>query len=139
MSTYTTTLFNPQQGRQTLASLWEWAKPRLLAGHRLVLSVGEEKRTPSQNDKLQKLVRDIGTLANYPDHDRLRMLLCEQWRHETSRPAQYAPSLDGLRMVDVSNRTSKKDKEEITEFIDWLESWQAKNAVASPTEQEGKV
>lgn len=122
---HTTTLFNAQQGHEVIDSLWRWLKPRLLEGRRVTLSVAEEQRTLSQNDKLQKVVRDIGKAANYPDHDRLRMLLCEQWRHETKRPAQYAPSLDGLRMVDVSNRTSKKDRADISEFIDWLEAWKA--------------
>lgn len=123
--TISTVLYSAAQGHETIAKLWAWAKPKLMQGQRLELSVAEEKRTLSQNDKLQKVVRDIGTAANYPDHDRLRMLLCEQWRHETRRPAQYAPSLDGLRMVDVSNRTSKKDKADICEFIDWLEAWKA--------------
>jgi hypothetical protein len=121
------TLANPQHGHQTIERLWAWMKPRLLQGRRVTLSVAEEKRSLPQNDKLQALVRDIGRAAEYPDHDRLRLLLCEQWRHETRRPAQYAPSLDGLRMVDVSNRTSKKDRADISEFIDWLEAWKAAN------------
>lgn len=128
--THTTTLYSAQQAHQTLASLWAWAKPKLLRGQRLVLSVAEEKRTLPQNDKIQALVRDIGKAISHADHDRLRLLLCEQWRHETARPAQYAPSLDGLRMVDVSNRTSKKDKAEMSEFIEWLEAELADLAAA---------
>jgi hypothetical protein len=128
--THAITLFNAQQGHEVISSLWTWLKPRLLQGRSVTLSVAEEKRTLPQNDKLQKLVREIGKAIDYKDHDLLRVLLCEKWRHETSRPAQYVRSLDGLRMVDVSNRTSNKDKGDMSEFIEWLESELADLAAA---------
>lgn len=116
----TTTLFNPQQGHQVLTDLWAWAKPRLLQGKRLRISVKEEPRTLPQNDHIQKLVRNIGQKIGHKDHDLLRLLLCEQWRHETGRKPQHTSSFDGLRMVDTGNRTSGQDKAEAAEFIEWL-------------------
>ncbi len=118
--THTTTLYSAAQGHQTLAQVWAWAKPKLLQGTKLRLSIGEEKRSLPQNDHIQKLVRNIGAKIGRRDHDKLRLLLCEQWRTETKRPAMFMPSLDGLRMVDVSNSTSNLDKGDGSEFIEWL-------------------
>lgn len=125
---HTTTLTTHQQASQVLASAGEWIAKRLSAGRRVRLTLAEEKRTPPQNDAIQALVRSIGKQAGYADHDRLRALLCEQWRHETKRPAAYAPSLDGLRMVDISNRTSALDVADAAEFLAWLEAWEASHA-----------
>lgn len=117
---HTATLFNPQQAHEVITSLWVWAKPRLIAGHKMTLTLKEQPRTLPQNDHIQRLVRSIGVKIGNKDHDRLRMLLVEQWRHETGRKPQHCASFDGLRMIDVGNSTSAMDKAEGSEFIEWL-------------------
>lgn len=126
---HTTTLHNAEQAHQILRQLWDWAKPRLMAGHKLTLSVADEKRTKPQNDHIHPLVRAIAKQSGYTDEDQLRMLLVEQWRAETGRQKQFARSLDGSRMVDTSNRTKSLDKADCAELIDWLYAWGAQNGV----------
>lgn len=122
---HSTTLVNAQQAHEVLMSLWAWAKPRLMAGHRLRLSVAEAPRTLPQNDHIQKLTRNIGLKLGHKDHDRLRMLLVEQWRFETGRQPQHTASFDGQRMVDTGNRSSALDTPDASEFIEWLKATEA--------------
>jgi hypothetical protein len=129
--THSTVLHNAQQGHETIERLWMWAKPRLIAGRKLVLSVGEQKRSKPQNDHIHPLVRAIGKAMQYPNEDRLRLLLVEQWRAETGRGKQFVPSIDGARMIDVSNSTKELDKPDAAEFIDWLHA-QAAELGAEP-------
>lgn len=117
---HTTTLYNPAQAHEIIVKLERWAKPRLIAGHRLRLSVGEEPRSLPQNDHIQKLTRNIGLKIGNQDHDQLRMLLVEQWRHETGRKPVHCASFDGQRLVDTGNRSSSLDRSEGSEFIEWL-------------------
>jgi hypothetical protein len=113
-------LTDPQQGLQAIDRMRGWVRTRLQAGKTLRLTIGEEQRSLPQNALIQTLVRSIGTKLDRHDHDRLRLLLVELWRTETKRPVMFMPSLDGLRMVDVSNSTSALDKNSASEFVDWL-------------------
>ena len=130
---HVTTLHNAQQAHQVLERLWAWAKPRLIAGQRLRLTIAEEKRTLPQNNLIHPTVKAIAKAAGRPtDEDslkRLRLLMLEQWRTETRRAPEWERSLDGLRMVNVSGGTSDLDKPDCSEFIDWLHAWAAQNGV----------
>lgn len=120
--THAITLRNTQQARETLASAWEWIKRRTSEGKPVRLTLAEEPRSLPQNDRMQAVVRELGRSLGYSDHDRLRALLVEQWRHETERKPIHVSSLDGQRLVDVSLRTSAMDKAEASEFLEWLEA-----------------
>lgn len=113
-------LTDPMQGLQVIDHMRKWVRAQLQAGKVLRLTIGEEQRTTPQNALIQSLVRSIGKKLKRQDHDRLRLLLCELWRTETKRPVMFVPSLDGLRMVDVSNSTAALDKGDGSEFIEWL-------------------
>ena len=43
--------YSAQQAYQSLLELWAWAKPLLMAGHRLVLVVKPETRSLAQNSR----------------------------------------------------------------------------------------
>lgn len=118
-------LYSPEQARAVLTTLAPEIYACVRMGKRLELEIREEKRTLPQNDHIQRLTRSIGKALGRDDHDLLRCLLVEQWRHETKRPAQYEWSWDGLRMVDVSNRSSALEKPVGSEFIDWLQATEA--------------
>lgn len=106
-----------------------WVKANTLAGHAVVVTVARPPRTLPQNRHIHPVVQRIAETTGRPTDkaslDDLRWLLVEAWRHETRRPARYVPSLDKLRMVDVSNRTSALDKEDASEFLDWLLAFEA--------------
>lgn len=127
--THTATLHNWQQASDVLAKAAAWIKRRTEAGKPVKITLEEERRTKAQNDHIHPVVRRIAVAAGRPTSDEaldeLRWLLVEQWRHETSRGGRWVKSLDGLRMIDVSNRTSKLDKPDGSEFLDWLIAWEA--------------
>lgn len=130
---HSVTLHNAQQGHAVLEKLWAWAKPRLLQGKRLRLSVSEEKRSLPQNALIHPTIKRIAKTAGRPlDEESLRVLrylMLEQWRADTRRAPDYERSLDGLRMVNVSRGTSDLDKPDCSEFIDWLHAWAAQHGV----------
>ena len=51
--------YSAQQAYQSLLELWAWAKPLLMAGHRLVLVVKPETRSLAQNSRLWAMLTDI--------------------------------------------------------------------------------
>ncbi|HMM52962.1 MAG TPA: recombination protein NinB [Burkholderiaceae bacterium] len=126
---HTITLRDAQQARQVFERAWSWVKARTMSGQPVVLSLADAKRTLPQNDMIHPIVRQIARALDRKDEDVVRALLVEQWRHDTKRAQQYAPSIDGLRMIDVSNRTSALDKSDCGEFLDWLQAFAAATGV----------
>ena len=124
---HTVVLSDWPTAHQTLRRLADWVKARTLSGRPVTLTVADERRTLAQNDLIQPVVREICQIIGRTDHDTVRALMMEQWRYETKRPQVCERSLDGLRMVDVSNRTSRLDKADASEFIDWLNAWKSNN------------
>jgi hypothetical protein len=126
---HTISLHTWQQASDVLAKAAEWIKRRTEAGKPVKLTLEEERRTNPQNRLIHVTVARIAATAGRPTDtqalDELRWLLVEQWRSETKRPGKWVKSLDGLRMVDVSNRTSKLDKADGSEFLEWLLAWEA--------------
>lgn len=127
--THTATLHNWQQARDILTSAAAWIRRRVEAGKPVKLTLEEERRSNPQNRLIHVTVARIAETAGRPTDaqalDELRWLLVEQWRNETKRPGKWVKSLDGLRIVDVSNRTSKLDKADGSEFLEWLLAWEA--------------
>ena len=56
---FTARLWNAQQGHQAVEAAWGYAKPLLLAEHRLVLEVRPENRSLDQNAHFHALCGDI--------------------------------------------------------------------------------
>lgn len=68
--------YSAQQAYQSLLELWAWAKPLLLAGHRLVLEVKSETRRDNHNRHFHSLIGQIseqigGDLADKEDAKRI--------------------------------------------------------------------
>ena len=121
---HSVTLTNKAQALDALDKCRAWILRRVEMGRHVVLSLQEEQRTLPQNRHIHPLVeeiaKDIGRATDRESLDDLRWLLVEKWRHETGKPGRWIRSLDGLRMVDVSNRTSAMDKVSASEFLEWL-------------------
>ncbi len=126
---HTATLHTWPQASEVLARAAAWIKSRTEAGKPVKITLEVERRTSPQNRLIHATVARIAETVGRPTDsqslDELRWLLVEQWRSETKRPGKWVKSLDGLRMVDVSNRTSKLDKADGSEFLDWLLAWEA--------------
>lgn len=131
--THTTVLANPQQAHQTLQRLWQWAKPRLMAGHRLKLSVGEETRSTEQNAKLHALIGEIAAQKEWAgrkwDAEVWKRLLTAAWMRARGEQVIVVPALDGQGVDVVFRRTSSLSKAECSDLLEFVMAYATQNGV----------
>ena len=136
--THTTTLFNPTQGHQTLDRLWQWLKPRLVAGHRFELSIAEERRNLEQNALLHALLADIARQVVWAgkkrDAETWKRLTTAAWLRARGESVEVLPAIDGHGIDVVFRRTSKLTKAEMSELIEFVTAWASEHAV-EPSER----
>lgn len=132
---YTTTLHNAQQAHQVMQRLWQWAKPRLIAGRRLTLSVGEETRSLDQNSKLHALIADISRQIEWAgrkwDSEVWKRLLVAAWMRSRGEQVMVVPALDGQGVDVVFRRTSSLSKSECSELLEYVQAYAAERGVTS--------
>lgn len=130
---HTTTLYEPAQAHQTLERLWAWAKPRLLAGHRLSLTVGDEKRNSDQNRKLHATIAEIARQAKWAgkrwDAEVWKRLLIAAWCRTRNEAPIIVPALDGHGIDAVYRRSSELTKADCSDLLEYVISWAAQNGV----------
>lgn len=130
---HTTTLYSATQAHDTLARLWSWAKPRLVAGHRLTLSVSEEKRSNPQNAKLHSIIGEIAAQKEWAgqrwDSEVWKRLLVAAWMRAKGERVTVVPSLDGYGVDVVFARTSKLSKADMSDLLEYVQAWAAQNGV----------
>ena len=83
----TVTLHNAQQAHVVMRKAWAWAKPMLIAGHRLTLTLKAEKRSAPQNAKLHALIGEIAAQKEWAgrkwDAEVWKRLLVAAWMRAT--------------------------------------------------------
>lgn len=124
---HSTTLYNAHQGHETLERLWAWAKPRLMAGHRLSLSVGEEKRNGEQNKKMWAMLTEVSRQVVWHG----QKLSKEEWKDvftASLKRQKVVPGLDGGFVV-LGSSTSKMSKAEMSELIELMMAFGAQQGV----------
>jgi hypothetical protein len=124
---HTTTLHNAQQAHDVLRKVWEWCKPRLLAGQRLTLSIGEEKRSLPQNARMWAMLEEVSRQVDWHG----QKLDAEDWKHifTASLTKQRAvPGLDGGFVV-LGQSTSRMSKAELGELLDLITAFGAQQGV----------
>lgn len=123
------TLYNAQQGHQALMKAWEYAKPMLIAEHRLVLTLEEERRNSDQNRLLHALLDEVAethTLAGQKfDAEDWKRLLTAAWLRARKESPVMVPAIDGAGFDVLYRRTSQLSKSECSELIDYIQSWMA--------------
>ena len=126
------TLHNPQQAHQIITQSWAWIKGRLLQGHKVTLTLEEEKRSVQQNrlmwDILQAFAEQKVWIVNGKecklDAEDCKHILTAAFQRET----RMAQGLDG-GVVMLGARTSKWDKVKMGEFIEFLHAAAAQSGV----------
>ena len=127
--THTTTLHNPQEAHQTLARLWTWLKPRLVAGNAYTLSIEEPRRSLPQNALLHATLQDIAARREWAgrkwETEVWKRLLTAAWMRARGEQVIVVPALDGHGVDVVFQRTSKLSKAQMTDLIDFIHAWDA--------------
>jgi hypothetical protein len=124
---HTTTLFNAQQAHEVLRKVWEWAKPRLIAGQRLTLSIGEEKRSLDQNKRMWAMLGEVSRQVDWYG----QKLDAEDWKHVFSSALtkqRTVPGIDGGFVV-LGKSTSKMSKAEFGELMTLIEAFGVERGV----------
>lgn len=127
--THTAILHNAAQGHTALAQLWAWCKPRLVAGHKLTLTVAEATRSTDQNALLHATITDIAKRREWCGKlwpmEVWKRLLVAAWCRANGESVEVVPALDGHGVDIVYRRTSKLTKAECASLIEFIHAWDA--------------
>lgn len=113
-------LWNAQQAYQQLKAAWDWAKPRLIAGQRLVMELRMATRSTEQNSILWSILTDLskqcewavdGAMVKLPPEDVKHILTAGLKRHQ-----RMAWGIDG-GLVILGQSTSRMTVGEMAELI----------------------
>lgn len=122
-------LQDAQQGHTALQAAWRHAKPLLMAGHRLVLTVKPETRNDAQNALLHALLTEIAKEREWAGKKRdvevWKRLLVASWLRARGESIEILPALDGHGIDCVFRRTSTLTKAECGELVEFIEAWRA--------------
>lgn len=121
------TLINPQQAHSAIQAAWAQAKPLLMAGHRLRLTVKPETRSTAQNARMWALLEDVSRQVTWHG----RKLSKEDWKHVFSaslKKQDAVPGIDGGFVV-LGLSTSKMTIPEMTDLMTLIEAFGAEHGV----------
>ena len=126
-------MFNAQQGYTLLKAVWMAAKNLLLAEHRVVVEVRTETRSDKQNRLLHAMLGDIADQVPWcgakRDLEVWKRLLTAAWLRARGESVEILPALDGHGVDVVFRRTSKLNKSECAELIDFITAWAVEQGV----------
>jgi len=108
-------LHNAQQGYTAMKKAWEMAKPYLMAGNKLTLTLEEEKRSLPQNQLMWSILTDLS--KQVPWHG--EKLTKEEYKDLLTaglKKQRAIPGIDGGFVV-LGTSTSKMTKQEMTDLI----------------------
>jgi hypothetical protein len=128
MSTHSTVLFNATQGHQTLASLWAWAKPKLMQGQRLELSIKEAKRSTEQNRLMWARLGELSRQVVWHG----QKLAPEDWKCMLSaslKKQRVVPAIEGGGFVVLGDSTSRMSVAEMNDLLSLIEAFGAQQGV----------
>lgn len=129
MTTHAITLHNAQQAHTTIASLWAWAKPRLLQGRKLHLSIRDATRSTEQNALLHATLAEIAATLEWAgakrDVETWKRLFTAAWLRARGEHVEMLPALDGCGVDIVFRRTSSLTVAECGELLDYIGAWRA--------------
>lgn len=128
-----TTLHNPQQAHDAIRKAWEWARPRLLEGRRLILSVRTEKRSEVQSRLFHAICGEFARSrfewqGKPRDKEQWKVLLVSGHAVATKLGADIVPGLEG-EFVNLRESTASMPKERMASLIDYATAWAAMHGV----------
>ena len=113
-------MFNAQQGHQLLQTVWEAAKPHLIAGRRLCVSVKPETRTTAQNRLLWSVLSDLSEQCRWAVDGAMVRLDPEEVKDVLTaglkKHQRMCRGIDG-GIVFLGQRTSRMSIPELADLI----------------------
>ncbi len=125
--------YSAQQAYQSLLELWAWAKPLLMAGHRLALTVQPDTRSGRQNRYLHAMLGDIARQVEWAgskcETEVWKRLMTAAWLRARGESVELLPALDGHGVDIVFRHTSKLTRGECAELCDFITAWGVEHGV----------
>jgi hypothetical protein len=85
------------------------------------------QRSVEQNDRLHALLHDIATQKQWAgqwlDVEAWKRLMTAAWERSEGRAAEIYPSVDQAGFDVVYRRTSRMNKKELSELIEFVTAW----------------
>lgn len=130
--------WEPMQAHKALITqVWPMLKAALMAGHRMVIEVRQEKRSLKENAMLHALLGQISENMEWAgrrrDIETWKRLLTAAWLRARGEPLEMLPALDGRGVDIVFRRTSELTRAECAELIEFVLAWAAQNACHEDT------
>ena len=109
------TLHNAQQAHTVLKDVWSRAKPYLLAGNKLVLTIEQEKRSQEQNQLMWSVLTDLSRQVMWHG----QKLTKEEYKDLLTAGLKKQRAIQGIDggFVVLGSSTSKMTKQEMTDLI----------------------
>lgn len=91
------------------------------------------ERTVEQNAKLHAVLQDIAHQKQWSgkwlDIEAWKRLMVAAWERANGHSAEFYPALDGSGFDVVYRRTSRMNKNEMIELIEYAQAWAIDNGV----------
>lgn len=129
---FQTVMLNPQHGRTAILDAATWAKPWLVAGHKLHLEVRKETRSTAQNRLLWSVLTDLaeqcewavdGSMVKLEPEEVKDILTAGLKKHQ-----RMCRGIDG-GLVFLGQRTSKMTVAEMRDLIELAYAFGAEKGV----------
>ena len=125
--------YSAQQAHNSLQELWAWAKPLLLAGHRLMVEIKPETRSTAQNARLHAMLGDVARQIEWAGKKRdvttWKRLMTAAWLRARGEQVEVLPAIDGHGVDIVFERTSRLSRDECGELMEFIAAWGAEHGV----------
>lgn len=130
---YAGILHDAQQGYQVLLRAWEFAKPLLLAGHKLSIKIGPVTRSGEQNAKFHAMVSDIAKSglkwAGKPRSEaQWKVLMVSGHAMATNEGADIVPGLEN-EFVNLRESTALMSKARGSSLIEYTAAFMASHGI----------
>lgn len=125
--------YNAQQAYNSLRELWAWAKPLLMAGHRMVLEIKPENRSLDQNAKFHAICTDIAKsgmqwAGKERSAEQWKVLLVSGHATATKLGSEMVPGLEG-EFVNVRESTARMSRARASSLIEYALAFCAANSI----------
>lgn len=134
----TATLIDAKQGHTAWVGLWQWIKPYLLDGKRLMVTVQPETRSLAENAFLHALITHISKRQEWAgkrrDVDTWKRLLIASWCRARGEAVEILPALDGCGVDIVFRRSSGLTVAECAELIEFVIAWMTEQGIPIPAD-----
>lgn len=118
---FQTVLINPQHGRTAILDAANWAKPWLVAGHKLHLELRKETRSTASNRLFWSVLTDISRQVEFAVDGAMVKLEPEEVKDILTaglkKHQRMCRGIDG-GLVFLGQRTSKMTQAEMSELIE---------------------